>query len=391
LTKRGTGTLTLSTANTYAGGTTVSDGGTIDIAGTATALGTGALTLNDGKFQSSFGSGSITIATPITFAVNTTNTLPADGGANTIFGGNFTGPSSTRLILQSSQYPKGLDFDGDKTGFTGTIEFASQVVLRFRSVAAAGTAAIRWELGDGSASLGSLGTGTPRVFTLGSVNGGTTATLGGHESSGNGLGSDVTWEIGALNLNNTFAGTIRNGNQAGGSNATSVIKVGTGTLTLSGANTYSGHTTVSNGTLEVTTAATLPNASTVVIASPGVLNLNFTGTNYVRGLVINGVAQSGGTYGASGSGAGTIDNTHFAGTGVLWVGAPPQPTLSSTVSGTQLTLDWPLGQGWRLQAQTNSLATGISGTWFNVNAAVPPYVTEIDPASPTVFYRLVYP
>ena len=391
LTKRGTGLLTLSTANTYSGGTTVSDGGTLDIAGTANALGTGSLSLDNGKFQSLFGSGSITIATPINFAANSTNILQADGAANTVFGGNFTGPSSAWVVMQSSQFPKGSDFDGDKTGFTGTMEFASQVVLRFRSVAAAGTSAIRWELGDVSASLGSLGTGTPRVFTLGSVNGGATAVLGGHESSGNGLGSDVTWEIGALNLNNTFAGTIRNGNQAGGSNATSVIKVGTGTLTLSGANTYSGHTTVSNGILATTTAATIPNASTVAIAAPGVLNLNFTGTNYVRGLVINGVTQPDGTYGSSSSPAGTVDNTHFAGTGVLWVGAPPQPTLSSSVSGTQLTLDWPASQGWRLQAQTNSLTTGISSTWFNVTPAVPPYVVEIDPASPTVFFRLVYP
>lgn len=391
LTKRGVGLLTLNTANTYAGGTTISDGGTIDIGGIATALGTGTLTMNDGKLQSTIGSGTLTLATPIAFGANTTNILQPDGAGNTLFSGNFTGPSSARIVMQSAQVPKGADFDGDKTGFTGTIEFTSQVVLRFRTLASAGTSAIRWELGEAGGTLGSLGTGTPRTFTLGSVNGGTPAVLGGHESGGGGLGSDVTWEIGSLNLNNTFAGTIRNGNQNGGSNATSVVKVGTGTLTLSGANTYSGNTTVSNGTLAVTTPNTIPNASTVAIVNPGVVNLNFTGTNYVRGLVINGVTQPNGTYGASGSGAATIDNTHFTGTGVLWVGAPPQASLGSIFDGVQLTLDWPLGQGWRLQAQTNSLDSGIGNTWFNVTGATPPYVIAFDPVNPTVFFRLVYP
>jgi autotransporter-associated beta strand protein len=390
LSKRGSGTLTLTTANTFAGGTTVSDGGTIDIGGTTTALGIGTLTLNNGRFQSTFGSGSVTIATPIVFGASTTNTLQADGAGNTIFSGNFTGPSSSRIVLQSSQSPKGADFDGDKSGFVGTIEFASQMFLRFRSVAAAGTSAIRWEMGDVGAVLGSLGSGTPRTFTLGALSGGANSTLSGHESSGGGLGSDVTWEIGALNLNTTFGGIIRNGNQTGGSNTTSVVKVGTGTLTLTGISTYTGSTTISNGTLSISSAFLAP-ASTVAIATPGKLDLNFAGTNYVGKLLIDGVQQANGTYGATGSGAVNIDNTHFSGTGVLWVGAPPQPTLATTLSGTQLTLDWPTGQGWHLQAQTNSLDAGLSGNWINVSGAVPPYTVDIDPASPTVFFRLVYP
>jgi autotransporter-associated beta strand protein len=61
---------------------------------------------------------------------------------------------------------------------------------------------------------------------------------------GQGLG--VTFEIGALNTDTTYAGSI--GQNAGTAN---LLKVGTGTLTLTGANPYTGATTVSGGTLWV--------------------------------------------------------------------------------------------------------------------------------------------
>lgn len=391
LTKLGAGLFTLTTANSFSGGTTIG-GGTLDIGGVASAVGSGSVTMSNGTFQSSLGSGTLTIASPIAFATDTTNYLQVDGGSITLLSGNFTGPSSARVVLQSTQTPKALDFDGDKTGFAGTMQFASQVVLRFRSAAAAGTSAIRWEMGDVSAALGSLGSGTPRTYPLGYLSGGSSSTLGGHESSGGGLGSDVTWEIGAQGLDSTFAGVIRNGNQSGGSNTTSIVKVGAGTLTLSGGlNTYTGNTTVSNGVLATTTATTIPAGSTVVLATPGKLQLDFTGTNFVRGLVIDGVTQAGGTYGATGSGAANIDNTHFAGTGLLWVGAPPATALSASVSGTSLTLDWPSGQGWQLQVQTNSIDAGLGTNWLNVTGAAAPYNVQMDVLNPTVFYRLIYP
>lgn len=391
LVKRGAGLFTLTTANSFSGGTTIG-GGTLDIGGVASAVGSGSVTMSNGTFQSSLGSGTLTIASPIAFATDTTNYLQADGGSITLFSGNFTGPSSARVVVQSAQSPKALDFDGDKTGFLGTMQFGSQVVLRFRSANAAGTSAIRWEMGEANATLGSLGGGTPRTYPLGYLSGGSSSTLGGHESSGGGLGSDVIWEIGAQGLDSTFAGLIRNGNQSGGSNTTSIVKVGAGTLTLSGgANTYTGSTIVSNGVLAVTTATTIPLASAVAIAAPGKLQLDFTGTNFVRALTIAGVTQVGGSYGATGSGAAHIDNTHFAGTGVLWVGAPPAAALGASVSGTQLTLDWPAGQGWRLQVQTNGISTGISTNWVDVSGATPPYGIGLDALNPTVFYRLTYP
>lgn len=68
--------------------------------------------------------------------------------------------------------------------------------------------------------------------------------------------------------------------------------------------------------------------------------------------------------------------------------------VGTTTAGNQMTLTWPSDHiGWRLQAQTNSLATGLATTWFNVaGSQLTNQVTvPLNPANPTVFYRLIYP
>ena len=73
------------------------------------------------------------------------------------------------------------------------------------------------------------------------------------------------------------------------------------------------------------------------------------------------------------------------------------PTLTNSVSGTNLNLSWPLDHtGWRLLVQTNHLAAGISlitNDWDTVaNLASTNAVSiPIDTAKPTEFYRMVYP
>jgi hypothetical protein len=63
------------------------------------------------------------------------------------------------------------------------------------------------------------------------------------------------------------------------------------------------------------------------------------------------------------------------------------------VSGNQLTLSWPTDHtGWILQAQTNSASVGLSTTWHDVagSTATNQMIFTIDPANPTVFFRLKY-
>ena len=67
-----------------------------------------------------------------------------------------------------------------------------------------------------------------------------------------------------------------------------LTKIGSGTLTLTGTNTYSGATIVSNGVLRLTHAQVLSAASDVYVAPGATLQLDYSGTATIRRLYING-------------------------------------------------------------------------------------------------------
>jgi len=80
---------------------------------------------------------------------------------------------------------------------------------------------------------------------------------------------------------------------------------------------------------------------------------------------------------------------------VIVSGISSTPTnITATVSGNQLTLGWPSDhRGWILQAQTNSTATGMTTNWVDLPGSETNIqsVINIDPANPTVFFRLRTP
>jgi hypothetical protein len=80
---------------------------------------------------------------------------------------------------------------------------------------------------------------------------------------------------------------------------------------------------------------------------------------------------------------------------VVGTGINTNPTnLTVTVSGSTMTLSWPADYlGWHLQYQTNSLATGLNTNWVTIPGSDTMTSTNItiNPAEPTVFYRMVYP
>ena len=77
---------------------------------------------------------------------------------------------------------------------------------------------------------------------------------------------------------------------------TSLTKSGTGTWVLSGTNTYSGPTTVKQGTLSFTNARGLGDKTEVSIADGAMLDLNFNGEMHISKLTFDGKLQPGGTY-----------------------------------------------------------------------------------------------
>jgi hypothetical protein len=67
--------------------------------------------------------------------------------------------------------------------------------------------------------------------------------------------------------------------------------------------------------------------------------------------------------------------------------------LNYSVSGNVMTLSWPADHtGWTLQMQTNNLSLGLGTNWVDVAGSTTINSTNItvDPAKPTVFYRLKY-
>ena len=93
----------------------------------------------------------------------------------------------------------------------------------------------------------------------------------------------------------------------------------------------------------------------------------------------------------------TGDGTYIGSTNSLVFSGGPSTTPTSimwSAAGNQLTLSWPFDHtGWKLQAQTNSPTAGLTSTWFDVpgSNATNQMAFTINPANPSVFFRLKYP
>lgn len=402
LIKTGTGTLALGGNNGYSGGTTLNAGTILLPNGSISAFGTGVLNLNNNAtlvVRPSSGSAwnsanSIYLGNSVVVQAGQTNLVDnsVNNFGNLWVGNNsatWTGSGTVKFVNSSGvSAPAVLWCGSPLSGFTGRMEFGSAtgnyhmyVGIAYQAgdggistFDAAGTA---WNLGDTGNSLAQVVDAGCTLVRIGSLEGANTANEIRSQNP-------CTFEIGALNTTTTYAGRITGGA------STSLTKVGTGTLTLSGANTYTGNTTINGGSLEIAQAV-IGTSSTVSIASGAKLKLDFTATNRVGTLVLNGVSQPGGTYNAGNTPA------YFSagGAGSLLVTASNPTNITVSASSSTMTLSWPADHlGWVLQAQTNSLDTGLStDNWVDVpgSDSSTTSVITMDPTAPTVFYRLRNP
>jgi autotransporter-associated beta strand protein len=175
----------------------------------------------------------------------------------------------------------------------------------------------------------------------------------------------------------------------------SLTKAGPGLLVFNGTATSTYSNTIVNAGQLYLYNATLATNSTVKITSPGTMDLGFTGNNVVTALFTNGVAVAPGLYNSGNLPAffaSDIGSLQVLTTPVIVIGPSGPGYLTNSLSGSALSFSWPAGQGWRLQAQTNSLSIGLSNNWFYVtDGTVNTFSTTVNPTNPAVYYRLTYP
>lgn len=114
-------------------------------------------------------------------------------------------------------------------------------------------------------------------------------TFGGLASAGAGAGYDIaltneagnaiTLTVGNNNTNTTYAGVL--------SGSGSLVKIGSGTLTLTGTNTYTGGTTVNAGSLVATNLATLGSSPSISLALGTTLTVSVGGETFNGNLTVN--------------------------------------------------------------------------------------------------------
>ena len=341
-------------------------------------------------------------------------------GVNTATKLNWTVNSGTTLNL-NSDLP--LSHPNRTLTADGTVNLNGNTVI---ADLLAGSGTIRNQGGGSGLLVLGAGAGNNTVGTLPSLVNGTSGTLGlGKSGSGTLTITDAQTFGGGLVVSN---GTALVNNVSGSGTGSGAVTVVNGTL--GGNGTIAGSVTVEsagdlapgnsiedltiNGTLtlggtfiaEVNTGAS-PNTDRVL----GTSAVNYGGTLQIdnQGSLLTTsdtfqIFPAGTRSGAFAivpanpdNNAGldwdtstlTTDGTlRIASAGVT---PAPAPITFTKISGTELVLTWPSGQGWILEAQTNnSSAVGLSNNWVEIIGADTPYTNNISPATPTTFFRLKY-
>jgi fibronectin-binding autotransporter adhesin len=344
LAKSGAGTVTLSGANTYSGGAILS-AGCLVYCNTA-AFGSGTLTLSGGTLVE--GANNLVVSNRIfvdsgknTYLAVTSSALP-----DARFSGSLTG-SGSLTVSTAANY---VWLQGNNSAFSGT--FINQsigkalIFLGSSSAGVSGSGNAAWVLNASARAYNVVGT-----IAFGALSGTNGSCYLGTQGSGN----TVTYAIGALNTSTLFAGTICDGWAANTSGAlVSVVKLGTGTLTLTGNNIYTGGTTIAAGALQIGAGSTAGSIAGNVLDN-GTLAFNRSNAYTFSGLV-----SGSGALGQLGTGTLTLSQTNtYTGpttvaAGVLAYGAARATgTGNLTVSGGTLNLGSYSG--------TSSAATLTSG------------------------------
>jgi autotransporter-associated beta strand protein len=342
------------TGNTYTGGTSVASAVRLNVnAGAGAGLGAGDVTVASGGqlFLNSAGGypnnlaisgtawtgdstalGAIRIGAAGTIlngnvVLNTNSTIGVDSGRSGIITGNITGAFNLDKTSSAGGTASPLTLTGTNDYSTttitrGVISFAKQAAL-YNSTTSKWTkdyldvaSGAGLALGVGDSASGYWDATGVATFLGASQMGASTTTDG--FKTGSLIGFDTT---------NATAGTFTYGaiGNIGTSTLNGVVKLGTGTLVLNAANTYTGATNVDAGTLNLASTGTI--SGTTVAVSGGTLSLEgaLTGTT----VTVN----SGGTFSNVGGTATFTTNVNpTGGTFAQSTGTTTAPTVVTSGS-----------------------------------------------------------
>jgi len=392
----------------FVGAGIVVDGGSVSI--TNPGLHNALYFLN----SSSAGGAQITNSGSLLFSNSSSaGTASITNNVETWFSNNSTADHAT--IVNSSG--GGLFFEGSSTAGNATItnnsisgafpgvcfDCAPVPGLQFAGTSTAGNATIITNGGTTQFVDQSTGGNARFIAISGSVdfsnalgpNGDGKVSAGSIEGSGNYFLGSRELTVGSNNLSTQVSGTINDGGACIGPSGPclggSLVKVGTGTLTLSGIETYSGTTTINDGTLSVN--GSIASSSMTIVNAAAIL----TGTGIVGSTSVNGGSFSPGN-GTPGSSI-TVNGSLAFTSGALYAVALSRSTASSatvtgtaTLGGATVNAFFSDGSYIRKQYTILSAAGGVRGTFLSSTESTnlpPGFVTTLSYSATSVFLNLV--
>ena len=396
------GHFSLSGPNTFADGLTL-DSVTVNATNNNAALGAGDVTLTGANATTLNLKSALTVANKFTIADSAGIKTITNSGANATISGTITNNDSTGGVVIGATNGRTLNIGGINGNGTTGVTFGGGTLVGTVVMNGAGTyngntvidgSILKMSGAGSSVSAANLlvfkqtggSTATP-TFDLN----GTTQTVAGLDDSAfagiiRSTLSGAKLIVGDSN-NSTFAGTIISGNSL------ELEKVGSGKLTLTGTNTYTGATTVAAGLLTVDgsssgsahtvqSGATLGGSGTVgalvvetgATIAPG----NSPGTLTVSG---DAVWEAGGNYNwqlvdADGGAGADWDTIHITGEldlSNLTLGSPFKVNLWSLSTfagsgGDALNFDGSLNYSWTIASASGGI-TGFDADNFSIYTA----------------------
>jgi autotransporter-associated beta strand protein len=264
VTKVGTGTETYAGTNTYTGLTQVNNGTLLLNATGPSSNAKQTITVTGAGGQpfdvSLYGVSSFTvdptstiIAFEIQFAANAANIPYNIAQAGNVYTVSFTGPGFVPPFAIGGPYPGSATVATVSPG-SNPVAIAGNLVIGDNS---ANNATVRCLGSNQLANSSTVTVNSDGNFDLNGKSQIIDALIGTGTVTNSSASSD-TFTIGAGNGSGTFGGVISDANNS------RLVKNGTGTETLAGANTYNGVTEVAAGALRVANSSALSGSSTIV-------------------------------------------------------------------------------------------------------------------------------